>query len=341
MANAAPQAPAAPQAQPTNVRPGSQQAAPPPPPAQGTPAAPGVANAEGAPPAVEETPVQETPPLSKAREAAKKAREGAAKNRAILQEKDRTAAQAAQIARENQALRQQLQMSQAQFQQFQQAYMQNPQQALRMLGMTEEQLARQFISNADPNKQITDLRAEVQRLLQKDQEAAQKAQQEEQERQRQMQVEANRRRLISHIETNADKYPLLAEQPPSVIIPAAIQAVNDLSHKIDPNTGLRVDTSQLREEDIAFILESLWENHGKAKKSKAAPKADKKPEDDKAAEDPKEDMSGAPEKKPAIKTLTNKLAQQKFTWPKNFDNLSDREQKKVMAEYVRSMNMAK
>jgi hypothetical protein len=280
---------------------------------------------------------EETPPLSKAKEAAKKAREGASKNRQILQEKDRTAAQAAQIARENQALREQLQMSQHQFLQFQQAVHADPKAALRMLGMTEEQLARSFIDQNDPNRELKQLQQELAAERQK-REAREKQEQQEREIQGAKNAE---KQFVAELEKHADKYPLISQVPTPVLINQAYKTLWELSQQIDPTTGKNIDPKSIPNEHLFYVLESLWAGHTKGKKSPAAPTT-AKPADDSESSDPKEnDVSGAPEKKPAIKTLTNKLAQQKFTWPKNFDSLSDREQKKVMAEYARSMNMAK
>lgn len=262
--------------------------------------------------------------LDAAGRAAKKAREDARRHREREAQANQTAAQVAAIKRENERLAQENKS----FHEWRQGLSKDPYAALKQLGMTEEDLARRAITAGSPEEKIAQLHAQI------EQERKDRKELEDRwNREKTDQIRSNAQKQLVEAANDEAKFPLLSQQPDEVIINQAYVTLQKIQSTIDPATGLPVDTSKMTYDDICYVLERLWEVKHSSKKKTAASNS-KEP-----VTTPKE--SAAPEKKPSTNTLTNKLTSQKFVLPKNFEQLSDREQRKVMAEQLRASGMAK
>lgn len=290
----------------------------------GTEAQENTAGAESAP---VEGAVTEESVLSQGQKAAARAREDAKRNRERVEAANRQSAAIDQTRQENERLRQE----NAQYQAWRESLAKDPYIALKQLGMTEEDLARRAITEGSAEQKIAHLHQQLEQERQARLSFEQKIAQDEANK-----VRANSQQQLVETARDEKKYPHLAQQPDDVIINQTYVTLQRIENTINPETGRPLGKEYLAKmtyDDICFILESSYEHFHSSKASKAASKSKESTGSEKD--------SVAPEKKPTTKTLTNKLGSQKSVLPKNFDQLPDREQRKLMADQLRQRGMAK
>jgi hypothetical protein len=263
------------------------------------------APAEGAPPPAT-PPEAPLTPLERAQKAAASAKRAAARNRDLQvrsAETERRVAETTRQLEQERAARTQAELTAQR--------LRDPRQrldAMRELGVTAEEVARQAIAEGAPDAQVKQALAEVARLREEIAQRDRNAQTE--------QVTRNARQAQSafvRLAQSEEAYPLLSQQPPNVIL----SAVKDVIANI-PEAKRRDVTN----EQLAEYLEWQYASHAKARS------AAKDPTKALPVAAPSESKNGSP--KP--RTLTNGQGAAKYSQPKNWDQLSESQKR---AESVR------
>ena len=248
--------------------------------------------------------------LDLAQRAANRARKGSSKVREAQAKIDALSHTAAMA----QAKAAQFEKQLGEVRSFQDQLRSDPYKALRALGMTDKQLTERVVQDgsleslvAETKRELADTKRELEEIKSAGQRekmlAAEKA------------AETN---LVTHVKASAAQYPHLSRQPPAVLIDLVRSALNRLVQMGQPIAN--------RQTEVLQYLESQY-------RSNAPPVIQPAP----TVEAP----SDPPAQKPKAKTLTNGLGNRKFSFPANYDQLSEREQKKIDAEFLRSQGLAK
>ena len=265
--------------------------------------------------------------LDRAQQAADRARRASKWKREQQAKNDQIARQAASLQAENASLKSQVN----QIAQFQNQLKQDPYKALKGLGLTYRDITARVVQDGSIEAVVEDLRQQLNQ-----ESKARKSLEDSINGQASAAKEsAAEKELISLVkEKQKTKYPNLSEQPDRVILQLAKSLLFELSTKTNPDTGrpahIGVSFSQICE-----YLEKQYPV------KKIVP-----PEETSIEEEEPTVVDGATEKKAPIEkkkstTLTNKLGTTKFTLPKNFASLPDKQQRKILADSIRSAGLGK
>lgn len=271
-------------------------------------------------PAEVAAPVEESSAYDKAKVAAEKAKKGAAANRKLreqgLQLQQQLERQLERQSQHTSTLESQLREAS----QHLEHVMRDPLGFLKAKGVSPQDLAKRVALDGSPEGQIEALRAELQSTQQQLRAQAEAARERE---------EATRRAQIENAykqeAADAAKYPHLATVHHDFILSRTKEIVTELwrRHSADP-VGFRRATGysspgEIPSSDFLTYLNDTY-----------------KPAPQKQATEVATETSG---KKTA--TITNKLASAKHAAPIDFAKMSDRQQKKVMAEQFRQLGIGR
>lgn len=261
--------------------------------------APAVEAAQEAPASPEAVAAAEEPSKAqRAKEAADKARKGAAANRKLMEERQRLE-QAAQYQAQRTA---ELESRVQQADQLIRSMAQDPVGTLKQLGVTPEQMAQRMAMEGSPEAKIQALEAMIA------QERAERQKLVDQQRQREESV--RRQQLENDYKQEAQnpkKYPNLATIHPDFILSRTKELIGELQARGH-------DPRQFSNHDLLSYLDSTYT---KAESTPAAP------------------ASAPADKKTS--TVTNRLQTATHAAPPDFSKMTDRQQKRWMAEQLRPL----
>jgi hypothetical protein len=187
--------------------------------------------------------------------------------------------------------------------------------AMKALGIKAEDAYRRAVQEGKPEAVVEALRGELQTVR-----TELKAVRDERQQERQAQTQqAGERDFVERV-ADDKTYPSLASTPPAVLLSAGKQLWQELYRR----TG-----QSYTNEEILTFLDQQYAAHQK----KAGGKAEKDPPQ----------ASGASEKSgPATsRTLSSDLASQSWSKPANWKELSDLEQRRLVAEQVKGRLITK
>jgi hypothetical protein len=256
--------------------------------------------------------VAEEPSKAKrAREAADKARKGAAANRKLLEERTRLEDAARYQAQRTAELESRVQQADALIR----GVSQDPLSVLKQLGVTAEQIAQRMAMEGSPEAKIQALegmiaqeRAERQKLVEQ--------QKRREDAARQSQLETDYKLAAQ----NPKKYPNLDGVHPDFVLSRTRDIVRDLWAKADssgyiPAMGRRVQ--DISDHELLSYLDSTYTKNGSASKSSTS-----------------ESPSTSSKK---TNTVTNRLQSATHAAPPDFSKMNDRQQRAWMAEQIRPL----
>jgi len=269
-------------------------------------------------PAEVAAPVEESSAYDKAKAAAEKAKKGAAANRKLREQGVQLQRQLEQQSQHTSALETQLREAS----QHLQHVIDDPLGFLKAKGVSPQDLAKRVALDGSPEGQIEALRAELQ-ATQQQLRAQADAAREREEATRRAQIENSYKQEAA----NAAKYPNLATVHPDFILSRTKEIVTELWRKHSANaaafrraTGY-ANPGEIPSSDFLAYLNDAY---------KSAPQ--KTATEQEAATE----TSGK-----KTTTITNKLASAKHAAPVDFSKMSDRQQKKVMAEQFRQLGIGR
>ena len=247
-----------------------------------------------------EIPTESESASKRAKDAADRARKGAAANKKLLEEKSRIEQAAQYQAQQTHALEQRLQQAD----QLLRNFAQDPVAVMKQLGVTPEEVAKRMAMDGSPEGKI----AQLEQALQAQRAELEKLQNQsraEQEGLRRQQVENEYKQQAQDVK----RYPNLAGVHPDFVLARTQQLIVELQRKgHDPKRFTNHD-----------LLEYLDSTYTKNTAETSAPETEPKPE-----------------KKTA--TITNKLQSAKHVAPPDPTKMNDRQWKKWAAEELaRSM----
>lgn len=285
--------------------------------------APSAAEASGeaalpiTPPAPVSEPGVELTPYDKAKKAADKAKKGAAANRVLREQGVQLQTQLESQARHAQQLESQLRQAT----QHLDHVLKDPLGAMKALGVTPKDLAQRVALDGSPEGQIQALALELQATKARLDEQAQAAREQE-TRTKQAQIENSYKQEAG----NAKKYPNLAAVHPDFILSRTKDMVAQLweTHRRDAASFQRA-TGRSNPSEITNHEYLTYLNDFYAQKP-AAPQT--------AATDTAPETGGK-----KTTTITNQLASTKHAAPPDFSKMSDRQQRKVMAQQFRDLGI--
>lgn len=237
---------------------------------------------------------------SKAKKAADAARKGAANNRKLMEERDRIAQSAQYATQQAQNYRAQLEQNNA----FLTNLQRDPLAALKQMGVTPEQVAQRMAAEGSPEAMIADMRKQIEdqnkrydALIAKEQAALQAARAEK--------IENEYKRAAQ----DTKKYPNISQVHPDFVIARTRELLISLREQGH-------DPSQFSDHDLLSYLDSAYSKTGSA------------------VTPPKDGAAATSEKKTG--TITNRMQSASHTAPPDFNKMSDRQQKKWMADQIRA-----
>jgi len=284
--------------------------------------------AKAAEPVIEAAPEQAEPAaevaaeptaFDKAKQAADAAKKGAAQNRRLREQGLQLQQQLDQQARNNAHLESQLRQAT----QHLEHVISDPLGFMKTRGLSAQELAKRAALEGSPEGQIEALRAEL-KTTQDELRSQVEAGRAREEATRRAQIENEYKQEAQ----NAKKYPNLASVHPDFVLARTKEIVAELwrQHARDPHRFQRTTGfSSPGEIPSHHFLDYI---NGSYAPKPAAPKQ--------VAEEAAPDTSGK-----KTTTITNKLASAKHAAPTDFSKMSDREQRKAMAQQFRDLGLGR
>lgn len=192
-------------------------------------------------------------------------------------------------------------------------------------GITIQQLAARVVSRGTPEGEVESIKAELERLKAESAEARRQAQ----ESQYTSTMRAREDEFHAIVASDEDAYPTLSAMPRSRVIKLAHELAREAREDADRrgDTNFRVDPKKL----AAHLEKQESEIYGRAKGKSAGKQKDVAEATLGASND-----TGRPgTKQAAPRTLTNAGATERGSLPVNFDDLSDKEQNKLLAQRLK------